>query len=219
MKTIYLWVSGKGWTPFQYNELSELAAEFKARNIKLGNECELGDGCKLGYGCELGDGCKLGYGCELGNECELGNGCKLGDECELGAECELGDRCKLGDECELGAECELGDGCKLGYGCELGNGCKLGYGCELGNGCKLGAGCDVPKSLFISASRHAVSYWGEDVIQIGCKRYTISEWQKHFRKIGEAEDYSTEQMEEYKGYIDLIATMHKTWKVEKVKDK
>ena len=139
MKTIYLWVSGKGWTPFQYNELSELAAEFEARNIKLGN------------------------GCELGNRCELGNWC------------------------------------------ELGNGCKLGYEC------KLGDGCDVPKSLFISASRHTVSYWGEDVIQIGCKRYTISEWQKHFRKIGEAEGYSTEQMEEYKGYIDLIAAMHKTW--------
>ena len=133
MKTIYLWVSGKGWTPFQYNELSELAAEFEARNIKLGDGCELGDGCKLG------------------------------------------------------------DGCELGYGC------------------KLGDGCDVPKSLFISASRHTVSYWGEDVIQIGCKRYTISEWQKHFRKIGEAEGYSPEQMEEYKGYIDLIAAMHKTW--------
>ena len=133
MKTIYLWVSGKGWTPFQYNELSELAAEFEARNIKLGDRCE------LGYGCELGDGCKLGDGCELGD------------------------------------------------------------------------GCDVPKSLFISASRHTVSYWGEDVIQIGCKRYTISEWQKHFRKIGEAEGYSPEQMEEYKGYIDLIAAMHKTW--------
>ena len=141
MKTIYLWVSGKGWTPFQYNELSELSSEFEARNIKLGDGCELGDGCKLG------DGCELGYGCELGD------------------------------------------------------------------------GCDVPKSLFISASRHTVSYWGEDVIQIGCKRYTISEWQKHFRKIGEAEGYSPEQMEEYKGYIDLIATMHKTWKVEKVKDK
>ena len=141
MKTIYLWVSGKGWTPFQYNELSELAAEFEARNIKLGDGCELGDGCKLG------------------------------------------------------------DGCELGYGC------------------KLGDGCDVPKSLFISASSHTVSYWGEDVIQIGCKRYTISEWQKHFRIIGEAEGYSPEQMEEYKGYIDLIATMHKTWKVEKVKDK
>ena len=157
MKTIYLWVSGKGWTPFQYNELSELAAEFEARNIKLGDGCELGDGCKLG------DGCELGYGCKLGDRCELGDGCKLGDRCELGY------------------------------------------------GCKLGDGCDVPKSLFISASRHTVSYWGEDVIQIGCKRYTISEWQKHFRKIGEAEGYSPEQMEEYKGYIDLIAAMHKTW--------
>ena len=133
MKTLYLWVSDKGWTPFQYNELSELSSEFEARNIKLG------------YGCELGDGCKLGDGCELGDWCELGDG------------------------------------------------------------------CDVPKSLFISASRHTVSYWGEDVIQIGCKRYTISEWQKHFRKIGEAEGYSPEQMEEYKGYIDLIAAMHKTW--------
>ena len=145
MKTIYLWVSGKGWIPFQYNELSELAAEFEARNIKLGDGCTLGDGCKMG------------------------------------------DKCKLGDGCTLGDWCELGYGCTLGYG------------------------CDVPKSLFISASSHAVSCWGEDVIQIGCKRYTISEWQKHFRKIGEAEGYSPEQMEEYKGYIDLIATMHKTW--------
>ena len=133
MKTLYLWVSDKGWTPFQYNELSELSSEFEARNIKLG------DGCELGNGCELGDGCKLGY------------------------------------------ECKLGDG------------------------------CDVSKSLFISASSHTVSYWGEDVIQIGCKRCTISEWQKHFRKIGEAEGYSPEQMEECKGYIDLIAAMHKTW--------
>ena len=133
MKTLYLWIDEKGWTPFQYNELSELAAEFEARNIKLG------------YGCELGDGCELGYGCKLGDRCELGDG------------------------------------------------------------------CDVSKSLFISASSHTVSYWGEDVIQIGCKRYTISEWQKHFRKIGEAEGYSPEQMEECKGYIDLIAAMHKTW--------
>ena len=141
MKTLYLWVSDKGWTPFQYNELSELSSEFEARNIKLGDECKLGNWCKLG------------------NECKLGNWCKLGN------------------------------------------------------------GCDVPKSLFISASHHTVSYWGEDVIQIGCKRYTISEWQKHFRKIGEAKGYSPEQIEEYKGYINLIATMHKTWKVEKVKDK
>ena len=147
MKTIYLWVSGKGWTPFQYNELSELAAEFEARNIKLGDGCKLGAGCKLGYGCELGDRC------------------------------------------------------------------------ELGNGCKLGNRLNVPKSLFINASRHALSYWGEDAIQIGCQRFSIAEWQRHYKKIGEKENYTSDQIEEYKRYIDLIATMHNTWCIEKSEDK
>ena len=127
MKTIYLWVSGKGWTPFQYNELSELAAEFEARNI------------------------------------------------------------------------------------------KLGYGCTLGAGCKLGNNEIAPKALFINASRHTVSYWGDEVIQIGCKRFSISEWQQHFQKISKAENYTSDQIEEYKGYIDLIAAMHKTWSIDKQK--
>lgn len=50
MKTLYLWIDEKGWTPFQYNELSELTKEFVSRNIKLGYECKLGDECKLGAG-------------------------------------------------------------------------------------------------------------------------------------------------------------------------
>ena len=44
MKTLYLWVAGTGWTPFLYNELSELASEFEERNIKLGDWCQLGNG-------------------------------------------------------------------------------------------------------------------------------------------------------------------------------
>ena len=71
MKTLYLWISDKGWTPFQYNELSELASEFEARNIKLGNWCKLGNGCKLGNWCKLGNGCKLGNRCKLGNGCDV----------------------------------------------------------------------------------------------------------------------------------------------------
>lgn len=133
MKTLYLWIDEKGWTPFQYNELSELTKEFVSRNIKLGA------------------------------------GCKLGDECELGA------------------------------------------------GCKLGNNEIAPKALFINASRHTVSYWGDEVIQIGCKRFSISEWQQHFQKIGKAENYTSDQIEEYKGYIDLIAAMHKTWSIDKQK--
>ena len=115
---------------------------------------------------------------------------------------------------EVGYGCELSDGCKLGNCCELGNGCKLGEYCELGYCCKLGNGCKVPKSLFISASQHSVSYWGYDAIQIGYKKYTISEWQKHFREIGKAEGYSEEQIDEYGFYIDLIAKLHGRWNIK-----
>ena len=93
-------------------------------------------------------------------------------------------------------------------GIEVGDGCKLGAACELGNYCK------VPKSLFISASRHSVSYWGYDAIQIGCKKHTISEWQKHFREIGKAAGYSEEQIDEYGFYIDLIAKLHGRWNIK-----
>lgn len=99
-------------------------------------------------------------------------------------------------------------GIEVGYGCELSDGCKLGYCCKLGNYCK------VPKSLFISASQHSVSYWGYDAIQIGYKKYTISEWQKHFREIGKAEGYSEEQIDEYGFYIDLIAKLHGRWNIK-----
>lgn len=99
-------------------------------------------------------------------------------------------------------------------GIEVGYGCELGDGCELGNYCKLGDGCKVPKSLFISASQHSVSYWGYDAIQIGYKKYTISEWQKHFREIGKAEGYSEEQIDEYGFYIDLIAKLHGRWNIK-----
>ena len=99
-------------------------------------------------------------------------------------------------------------------GIEVGDGCELGECCELGKVCKLGNGCKVPKSLFISASQHSVSYWGYDAIQIGCKKYTISEWQKHFREIGKAEGYSEEQINEYGFYIDLIAKLHGRWNIK-----
>ena len=105
-------------------------------------------------------------------------------------------------------------GIEVGDYCNLGDGCELGYGCKLGDYCNLGDGCKVPKSLFISASQHSVSYWGYDAIQIGCKKYTISEWQKHFREIGKAEDYSEEQIDEYGSYIDLIAKLHGRWNIK-----
>lgn len=144
MKTLYLYDSDKGWVLFEYDVLSDLAHEFSIRNIRIGNDCELGYDCKLGDSCELGYDCKLGYGCKLGNDCKLGNGCK------------------------------------------------------------------VKHTLCIHASRHTITYWGCDAIQIGCKQYTISKWLSNYEKIGRSNNYSDKEIEEYWMYIDMIKHIHES---------
>ena len=104
----------------------------------------------------------------------------------------------------IGNDCELGDGCWLGYDCKLGDSCKLGDGCELGNGCK------VKHTLCIHASRHTITYWGCDAIQIGCKQYTISKWLSNYEKIGRSNNYSDKEIEEYWMYIDMIKHIHES---------
>ena len=110
----------------------------------------------------------------------------------------------------IGNDCELGNGCKLGYGCWLGDGCELGYGCKLGDSCKLGNGCKVKHTLCIHASRHTITYWGCDAIQIGCKQYTIFEWLSNYENIGRSNNYSDKEIEEYWMYIDMIKHIHES---------
>lgn len=122
----------------------------------------------------------------------------------------IGYGCKLGDDCRIGYDCKLGDDCRLGDGCWLGDGCELGYGCILGNDCKLGNGCKVKHTLCIHASRHTITYWGCDAIQIGCKKYTIFEWLSNYENIGRSENYSDKAIGEYYMYIDLIRRIHES---------
>lgn len=99
---------------------------------------------------------------------------------------------------------------QMGYGCELGNDCELGDGCKLGDSCELGNGCKVKHTLCIHASRHTITYWGCDAIQIGCKQYTISKWLSNYEKIGRSINYSDKEIEEYWMYIDMIKHIHES---------
>ena len=62
--------------------------------------------------------------------------------------------------------------------------------------------------MYITDVRHPVSYWGEDCIQIGCKKETIQEWADNFRTIGVDENYSSEEIECYGKIIQLVKQFH-----------
>jgi hypothetical protein len=61
--------------------------------------------------------------------------------------------------------------------------------------------------LFVQGSKHGCSNVKYGHIAIGCEVYTYAEWQKNFKSIGEANDYTPEQIAEYKAIIDLFAAI------------
>ena len=62
-------------------------------------------------------------------------------------------------------------------------------------------GANLEGYLFqILGSRHGVIVYREKVV-IGCQSHPVEYWLKHFKAIGRAEDYTTEQVEEYGTYL------------------
>ena len=109
-----------------------------------------------------------------------------------------------------------GDGwMPFNYPCEETSNALKERGISIGDRASIGDEASINKTLFITGSKNTVNYYGMDVIHIGCIRKTITEWQVQYREVGEENDYSEEQIEEYGAYIQMIAELHKTLKIEK----
>ena len=59
----------------------------------------------------------------------------------------------------------------------------------------------TPQTLQILGTRHALIVRDYGRIEIGCHSKTLAQWEKHYTKIGEAEGYTAEQIEEYREHI------------------
>jgi hypothetical protein len=56
----------------------------------------------------------------------------------------------------------------------------------------------------IIGSVHSL-FFMDDKIKIGCEDHSVEEWVNNYKEIGENNDYSLEQIEEYRKYIFMIA--------------
>jgi len=66
------------------------------------------------------------------------------------------------------------------------------------------------KTLFINGSRNSVSWYGCNQIQIGCHKKEISWWLENYKLIGKREGYTSDQIAEYKTYIDMCKKMEES---------
>lgn len=60
---------------------------------------------------------------------------------------------------------------------------------------------------FIKGSRHTLQIYNGE-LRIGCVVYPINYWLKHYEEIGEDEEYTPEEIEEYYSYIKLFPGYH-----------
>ena len=64
------------------------------------------------------------------------------------------------------------------------------------------------KNLVIEGSRDKVTLTKNGLLSIGCQDHTIAHWMERYKQIGQDEDYSEEEIEEYYRYIQFCAIEH-----------
>jgi hypothetical protein len=89
----------------------------------------------------------------------------------------------------------------------ISDGAVIRDGATIGDGAVIGAGA-TPIVIYIIGSRFPVSYWGEDRVDIGCHSRSIDDWLNDSTNIAMEYDYTIEQVEEYRGYVEFIKSVH-----------
>ena len=66
-------------------------------------------------------------------------------------------------------------------------------------------GKHITPPLYIQGSKHAITVNIPDIINIGCRPHTITEWLENYKTIGADNGYTPKQISEYGKYFVLIA--------------
>ena len=182
-KKIYLKDESFNWKEYEYSTIDELKEEFTKRRISIGK------------GASIGNGASIGYDTSIGNRASIGHGASIGDYASIG------DRASIGDDASIGNRASIGYGASIGYDASIGNSASIGDRASIGYDASIGNGIKLLKNFYIVGSKHLITYTGNNTLSIGCHNFTIDKWKECFKTVGEKENYSNEQIEEYYQYI------------------
>jgi hypothetical protein len=98
-------------------------------------------------------------------------------------------------------------GIHIGGGAHIESEAYIESGAHIGSGAVIGSGAK-PIIIYIIGSRFPVSYWGEDRIDIGCQSRSIDEWLTDYAGIAKEYEFTTCEIEEYRGYVEFIKSVH-----------
>ncbi|MHA1428615.1 MAG: acyl-ACP--UDP-N- acetylglucosamine O-acyltransferase [Candidatus Helarchaeota archaeon] len=134
---------------------------------------------------------------------------KIGAGASIGAGTSIGDRAVIGAGASIGDRAVIGNGAKIGVSAVIGYDVRIDNEVKIGYGAKIGDRATILKSpLQIQGTRHLVIY-AEGLVQIGCYRMSIADWERKGKKIAEKEGYTAEEIKEYERYLKWIKEIGK----------
>jgi UDP-3-O-[3-hydroxymyristoyl] glucosamine N-acyltransferase len=206
---IYLWTNGEGWSTHELSEVNEIAK----RGIRIGDGARIGDkiyindGVSIGNGVFIGDGTIVNYGVNIGAGVYIGKKAIIGNSASISNGAVIGNSAIVHDGANIGYRTRIGDRSCIGYRTIIGDRAYIGYRASVGDDAVIGNGAR-PLIIYIFGSSWALSYWGQDRIDIGCERHSIAEWIEHGAEIGQRQGASAEQIVEYLRYCNMVAALH-----------
>ncbi|MEG2150598.1 MAG: hypothetical protein RRY36_05200 [Bacteroidaceae bacterium] len=168
-----------------YNNISQLNKLFKRRNIKIGKNVAIMDCVYIGDNVVIGDNVKIFDSSIVEEGVIIDNSSIIFDNVFLESRCFIEARTMIGSNSQVL------------------------NGVRIKSGSSIADNSIVTCSITIHGSRHIISYWGQDMISIGCKNYSIIQWMSRYIKESIKYAYSDAETDEYKMYIDLIAIIYK----------
>jgi hypothetical protein len=111
---------------------------------------------------------------------------------------------------QIGDSAEIGNYAKIGDYAKIGNSAKIRDYAEIGDYAKIGDKEVILKTIFITGTKHTISWWGKGIINIGCHKKEIEWWLKNFEMVGKKEGYTDAEIEEYHQYILICEQLQKS---------
>ena len=110
-----------------------------------------------------------------------------------------GVRIKLGRQVTIGKECTLFDGARMGDRARMGDGASMGARASMGEKVKA-----TTVVTAIHGSKYVISWFSPTQIAIGCTVFTPDEWLEEYESLAEDEDFTADQVKEYRSYFDFL---------------
>lgn len=180
------------------------------RSATIGADLELGKKSFIGPGTVVGNGTRIKSGVGVLTNVRIGNEVFIDMGCSVANNATLEDSCEIGWDVVIHAGVRIGERAVVNNGALLMENSSLGYRAAVGRAVRIDPGaCFSTSPLYIQGSRDDCYHCGPGVFGIGGEIRTVAEWSQSLDSYLVADGYTTEQIIEYRRYMDLLIVRDK----------